>query len=363
MKKIAIISEVCYAHIDCELIPLLSNFYRISWFPFFYKSNTNATVSKFVNISETLSLEKFSFIQLSSRMRSFTTKKEFECFIFNIKKENPDVLYINSDGFPWLPIIIRKYFHDIPVIGAIHDVVSHSGSSLITKIYKPLLPLFYRYLNTYSEFCYLQLNKKKYRGKKIFCAHHPYTDFGKITKKEHEKFTILFFGNLLEYKGLPLLLRVGELIHNYNSNICIKIVGRGVDEYLLDPYRNHPAFRIINRRVEDYEIPEVFSDVDCLALPYSDASQSGPMMIALNYAIPVLATDIPAFKEYGQRFSLITLLQNDVDIWVEYISTLCNSFPNSFNENDILQYKTEIEKEKTIIQEEWKSLFFHVGGE
>ena len=32
-------------------------------------------------------------------------------------------------------------------------------------------------------------------------------------------------------------------------------------------------------------------------MPYSDATQSGPALIAMNYGQPIIASDLPAFKQ------------------------------------------------------------------
>ena len=359
MKKIALVTESCYLNIDFELIPALATSFCIGWFPFFDYSTTDSTMDCFLSRSKNMQASVCSYVRLSHRMRSFSTRKALKSLLHIVQEWQPDVVYINADGFPWLPLLAHKAFCHTPVIAAIHDVTAHSGSSLVTKFYKPLLPYFYKYLNTYSDYCYQQLLAKNYRNKSIFCCHHPLTDFGDMQRKPHDKWTVLFFGNLLAYKGLPLLLTAGDKAYEQCHSIRIKIVGRGADEYLLESYKKHPAFEIHNRRVEDSEIPFVFSDVDCLALPYTDATQSGPMMIALNYAIPVLATDIPAFKWYGEHFSEVRLLQNDVAVWTDAFVQLARAFP--VESQDRTLYREEIRSAKERIAKEWQQLFERIG--
>ena len=355
MKRIAIISEDCYAHIDFDLISFLNKEYAIGWFPFFYFSKSEKSIKEFLDRKEKIDTEYFSYLKLSDRMRSLFTRRDFKKLLLDVKDFSPEVVYLNADGFPWLPILSKRMLKTIPVIGAIHDVSSHSGSSLVTRLYKPLLPKFYKNINTYSDYCYKQL-QKKYDKKTVTCCHHPFTDFGKINKIKHKKFTILFFVNILKYKGLPLLLSSVEKAYLKNPNICIKIVRRRNDEYLLEPYKKHPCFNIINRRVEDSEIPKILSDVDVLALPYTDATQSGPMMIALNYGLPIFATDIPAFQEYGSFFSNVFLIKNDVNEWVTVITKFVEKYPEIFIDSE-QKYQKEIDSFRFMLQEEWVSLF------
>ncbi len=353
MKKVVIISSYYYAHIDVELIPILSNYFEISWFVIFGYTTKDNTISDFLN--RVKHIQPKSYVKLSGRMRSLSIRKDYKMILSEAKKCNPDVVYFNDDGFPWLPILSKKIFKDIPIIAAIHDVEGHSGSGIINKIIKSILYKWYTYLNTFSDYSYQLLSEKVSKAQKVFCCHHPLTDFGVCEKRQHDKFTLLFFGNILAYKGVALLLKAGENAYNKNSNICIKICGKGHDEYLLESYKTHPAFTIINRRVEDSEIPDIFSDADCLVLPYNDATQSGPMMIALNYGIPVLATDIPAFKWFGERFSNVHLLKNNIDVWANEFIKYSENYPNIFINRE--KYNSEIDSFRTQIQQEWINLF------
>lgn len=355
MKKIAIISSYCYSHIEFELIPFLSERFEIGWFPFFERNISESTISNFIARKECLNISFFKHFLLPARQRALKTRAEYKKMLCVIKQYKPDILYVNADGFPWLPLLIKKFFYDIPVIAAIHDVKAHSNSGFISMTAKKILPHLYKKLNTYSDYSYAQLIQCGLKNKQITCCHHPLTDYGTLSKKKHNKFTVLFFGNVLSYKGIPLLLNAGEKAYSKNQNILIRICGKGPDDYLLNDYKKHPAFDIVNRRIDDKEIPSMFSDVDCLALPYTDATQSGPMMIALNYNVPVLATDIPAFRWYGEKFSEIHLLKNNVEVWTEEFLKRADIFQESFKQTE--QYENEIRTFRYEIQKEWIGLF------
>lgn len=355
MKKVAIISEGCYVHIDFDLIPMLTKDFSIGWFCFFNYKAQKSSIEDFKTRSKSIKTSVTSWIVLTSRMRSINTFKQLKKFLMQLKEWNPDVIYVNADGFPFLPFILKLLFSAKPIVGAIHDVIAHSNSSNITKFYKPILPYFYKYKNTLSLYSYGLLQKKLKTDKNIFCCKHPFTNFGDYIRKEHCKFTVLFFGNLSRYKGLDLLIDAGEKAYAINKNLCIKICGKGELDSLVSLLSNNPAFKIINRRIDDSEIPEMLSDVDCLVLPYRDATQSGPMMIALNYHIPILANKIEAFKEFGERFSDIHLITNDLNSWITELLYLANAFPNSFN--NLSAYFKEIENERKSIQQSWLDMF------
>lgn len=58
-----------------------------------------------------------------------------------------------------------------------------------------------------------------------------------------------------------------------------------------------PVISCYFKRIADAEVPELFLKHDFLVLPYENVAQSGPLMIAYNYNIPVIASDIDGFKE------------------------------------------------------------------
>ena len=60
---------------------------------------------------------------------------------------------------------------------------------------------------------------------------------------------------------------------------------------------NAPNITATFRRIDDEEIPELFTKSDFLMLPYEDVAQSGPHMIAYNYHLPVIASNIDGFAE------------------------------------------------------------------
>lgn len=59
-----------------------------------------------------------------------------------------------------------------------------------------------------------------------------------------------------------------------------------------------PQVKIINRYIADTEIDDYFSVPNTiLVLPYLDASQSGVIPIALEYGVPIIASNTGGLKE------------------------------------------------------------------
>ena len=106
-------------------------------------------------------------------------------------------------------------------------------------------------------------------------------------------FRVLFFGRILEYKGLRYLLQAMRLVNERMKNVRLVIAGQGDDISLYPDLLSGASYLDIrNRFVPRDEVEQLFVESDLLALPYIEASQSGPLMIAMRFALPVIATDV-----------------------------------------------------------------------
>ena len=123
--------------------------------------------------------------------------------------------------------------------------------------------------------------------------------FGK--KVAETKNTILFFGRLWKYKGLDTLIRAEPFISKEIPDVKIVIAGRGEDlEYYKKRIINRERFLIMNYRIPDEEISELFQKSSLVVLPYHEATQSG--IIPLSYLLgkPVVATKVGGLPEQIQ---------------------------------------------------------------
>ena len=103
----------------------------------------------------------------------------------------------------------------------------------------------------------------------------------------------LFFGFIQDYKRLDLFINAAKQIDNARFIIAgackewekyKKIIGQ-MDNLQCD-------IHFLNND----EIRSYFQEADYLVLPYDESTQSGPLLIAYNYNIPVIASDIELFK-------------------------------------------------------------------
>jgi glycosyltransferase involved in cell wall biosynthesis len=117
---------------------------------------------------------------------------------------------------------------------------------------------------------------------------------------------LLFFGRLLPYKGLGLLLTaVGKL--GCSGQWALRVVGFGPETPELDALRATPGVTVENRWVPDGEIPALIAWADAVVLPYIEASQSGVAPGAVAAGRFVVATRVGGLAEQIEDYSLARL--------------------------------------------------------
>jgi glycosyltransferase involved in cell wall biosynthesis len=115
---------------------------------------------------------------------------------------------------------------------------------------------------------------------------------------------ILFFGNIAPYKGLEYLIAAFQTVAQ-RDNYRLIIAGRPKDcenywkticERLSEGLSNG---RILLRSdyVPDIETEIYFKAADILVLPYTYIFQSGVLLLAYSFGLPVIATDVGSLRD------------------------------------------------------------------
>ena len=117
-------------------------------------------------------------------------------------------------------------------------------------------------------------------------------------KDQNELITFLFFGKIYYYKGLDILIKAGNILASRHTNFKIIIAGYCDDftEYEKQ-IENKDFYELKIRYLSKEETQEVMMKADILVLPYRQVTQSGPLMMAFNFGIIPLASDLNGFQE------------------------------------------------------------------
>ncbi len=121
---------------------------------------------------------------------------------------------------------------------------------------------------------------------------------------------LLFFGFIRQYKGLDVLLEAFHLFAQNHSDASLLIIGESfyhqsgqtsAKEFFLanwlpdDPVRSQIVW--VDHYVPDEEVSRYFSAANLLVVPYLSVTQSAPLQVAYAFDKPVIASNLPAFRE------------------------------------------------------------------
>ncbi len=101
--------------------------------------------------------------------------------------------------------------------------------------------------------------------------------------------TLLFFGRVMPYKGLEVLLQAFQKVHT-DFRCRLLIAGEGNMTSYKESLASLQDVEVVNRWIAEEEIAGFFARSDIVVLPYTSASQSGVIPIAATFGLPVIAT-------------------------------------------------------------------------
>lgn len=207
----------------------------------------------------------------------------------------------------WTRMINRKIGRTIKICVVNHDPIPHSGEKTVYLANLFGMQKLYREADTIVVHSrrFVEYVKERYRKETDVL----YIPLGRQKYiKEFERRTIsglydaqktnfLFFGRIEAYKGIEVLLNAYEIMRKRCSDVSLTVVGAGdCSRYSLQMERLH--VHVVNRWVGDEEIGDYFRGENLvLVLPYLDATQSGVVLVALEYGIPAICSDVGGLTE------------------------------------------------------------------
>jgi glycosyltransferase involved in cell wall biosynthesis len=118
--------------------------------------------------------------------------------------------------------------------------------------------------------------------------------------------TILFFGAIRDNKGLDVLMRAMPRILERVPAAKLVVAGEPVGDYrkytrLIQELEIEEAVHESLGYVDNAEVADYFHSADIAVLPYREITQSGVLQVAFACETPVVASDLPGFRETIQE--------------------------------------------------------------
>ena len=114
----------------------------------------------------------------------------------------------------------------------------------------------------------------------------------RLVRYEKDKTNFVFFGRISKYKGLDILAQAYQRVSSQCEDVTLTVIGDGDFRPYQKQYQALPRVRVINRWVENCEVESIFQGENLIAVfPYTDATQSGALLVAMECGVPVIASD------------------------------------------------------------------------
>ena len=230
-------------------------------------------------------------------------------------RTKPDVIHFLGDSVTWL--LLALPFVRCPIVVTVHDVRYHPGDTQSRRVPMATVRLLRRAAHALIVHGDRLKEDLAATGLAppggVHVVEHPVLDrhvrlahrLGLRRRLDDGVPIVLFFGRIIAYKGLGLLIEASDRVIRSIPNVRFLVAGEGPD---LARWRHElsrrPWFEVRDRYVPDAEMAQLLLDAHLLVLPYFEASQSGVVTLAAGFGRPVVAT---AVGELGELVKLTNM--------------------------------------------------------
>jgi len=228
------------------------------------------------------------------------------CLAEEIKKEKYDLIHIiHSSRRFWLFLFL--FLEKKKVVQTLHEVTAHEGKTSffdalrLKWLIKESVPvIFHSYISKmrfidYTKKIGLKTSNNNYEMIRfgLFETFNCFSNQQSEKINKDDKINILFFGKIVLYKGIHILIEAVKLLQDkYSLHLVIAGGGEAYFEF-----KDIKSYEFINRFIPNEELVNLIENCDMVVLPYTSASQSGVPMAVFPFNKPIIASNIAGFKE------------------------------------------------------------------
>lgn len=217
-----------------------------------------------------------------------------------LKFEKPDFILITM-MHPWCIFVFLYRFmvnRQVKILYVRHNPKGFQSNAsmlngLITKL-DDIFTLWADRIITYSKYMMIKTKRDFAREDVFNIGFGIYKNYPSIERNlRNSTLSVLFFGRILEYKGIDTLLDSIVLLERNNTPVRVIIAGEGdISSYNYHPSLKSKMLDIRNRWISNEELLQLLGETDILVAPYKTASQSGPVNIAVASGVPLIVTNV-----------------------------------------------------------------------
>ncbi len=300
-KRICWVTASYFLDVDLPIAPKLMNYFSIDW-KIITSENLKESDKNYI-LSQTD--KPFELIISKGRFYSYSYYLFLKSLIISIKSQNYDWIYLDISDYFFLFPLVKKYLGNEKVTIATHNVSIPKGARLpyLAKLSMGYITRNFKHFQVFSK-NQEKVLMGKIKNSKIFYCPLMLKDYGhKNERVESTQTRFLFFGNIIPYKRVDILLQsTNMLVEKGITNFRVDICGYCKPDVWTTNYQpliKYPSYVNCDiRRIPNELVGHYFNKNDYFVMPYQDIAQSGAMTVALNYNMPIIASDLDTFTEF-----------------------------------------------------------------
>jgi glycosyltransferase involved in cell wall biosynthesis len=227
--------------------------------------------------------------------------------LFMLVRMNIDILHVT---YYMQTVMFPLFFLRRKTVLTVHDPIPHSDTrSIRDTIYRKIS---FKLIKSFVILNKIQrdefVSKYKLEHKDIHISKLGIYDYLREyiktmpAKNNIKEKYILFFGRITEYKGLEFLFPAMKIVNETYKDIKLIAAGYCKQYYFdISEYESCSYIDIMNRFIPDDELAILIQNSLFVVCPYIDATQSGAVMSAFAFNVPVLATNVGGLPEYVEH--------------------------------------------------------------
>lgn len=300
-NKICWVTSSFLLDVDIPIVPTLQGNYDIDWIVLTTKANYDGDKK----LIEKTGCRRYELVENRGTFISPRKMLFYRHLFQKIKSDGYDLFYFDYMGMPYFLPMAQCMLPKEKIIIAAHNVKTPKGARYYW-LAKPYMDYVIRAFRNFQVFSLNQLDLLRSLKKNANILYAPLClkDYGIPTvKKPETPVTFLFFGNIVDYKRVDLLLQATRIMNDKGiKGFKVQISGYCRPEKWKEKYQ--PLLKGLDnvatdiRRIPNEDIPNLFEYSHYFVMPYQDIAQSGAMTVALRYNIPIIASELDTFKEF-----------------------------------------------------------------
>lgn len=235
--------------------------------------------------------EGIQMFVLPGRIRSISAVPRMLEIRRALREWDPHLVHVHENHDPRLLALTTGY----RTVLTVHDPLGHPGAPELTRWEDWAFRRWFQRADRFvvhGRALVEELAPKVGRSRIVVIPHGLWARSEPLARAGSP--SVLLFGRLEQYKGVEVLVEAMRLVWSRRPEVRLVIAGAGEAARLVP---DDPRIWLIPRYISESEMDSLLAEASLVALPYTQASQSGVGLLAIAAGVPVVVSDLGSLPE------------------------------------------------------------------